>query len=335
VTVYLVGAGPGDPELITLRGARLLAEAEVVVHDRLAAPVVALAGPDALLVDVGKSPAPFGSRSGHAAEQEEINRLLVYYGRRYQRVVRLKGGDPLVFALGAEELQALRDAGIPAEVVPGVSAVLAAPAAAGTPLTIRSIASSFTVLTGHEDPNTIPMERWRALAALGGTIEVLMGARTIGAIASCLVVAGMPGATPVVAVRSATTSDEVVAHTTLEGVGQLRLPAPVVYVIGEVAGYGRPVRAGSTSMSHRRGIISAWASGTVRSGGPSRRRGHAAGRSRDGRTGRAAAAAAAAEAALAPPGPAPAVAARGGRASPRSSRPRSTPTSSSGTSSPA
>lgn len=331
MTVYLVGAGPGDPELITLRGARLLAEAEVVVYDRLAAPVVGLAGPAALLVDVGKFPAPPGTRSGHAAEQEEISRLLVDYGRRYHRVVRLKGGDPLVFAHGAEELLALRDAGIPAEVVPGVSAVLAAPAAAGIPLTIRSVASSFTVLTGHEDPDTIPMERFRALAALGGTIEVLMGARTIGAIASCLVAAGMPGATPVVAVRGATTSDEVVARTTLAGVARLRLPAPVVYVIGEVAGFGRPVRAGSTALSHRRGNIAGWASGTVRGGGPSRRRGRAAGRSRDGRTSRAAVVVVVEAAAV----PVPGVAVGEGRASPPSSKPRSTPTSSSGTSSPA
>jgi uroporphyrin-III C-methyltransferase len=229
VTVYLVGAGPGDPDLITVRGARLLATAGVVVHDRLAAPVLELVNQRAELIDVGKVP-------GVALiDQDEINRLLVHHGRRHEIVVRLKGGDPFVFARGGEEMAALHAAGVPTEVVPGISSVLAAPAVAGIPLTMRTVASSFTVLSGHEDPALVSPERWRSLVSLGGTIVVVMGARTIEAIAGALVAAGLPATTPVAAVHSATTGDEVVAYSTLAEVGPLALAAPVVFVIGEVA----------------------------------------------------------------------------------------------------
>jgi uroporphyrin-III C-methyltransferase len=229
MTVYLVGAGPGDPDLITVRGARLLAEADVVVHDRLAAAALVLVTPRAQLVDVGKTP-------GEALiDQEEINRLLVHHGRRHEVVVRLKGGDPFVFARGGEEVAALRAAGVAVEVVPGISSVLAAPAAAVTPLTMRHVASSFTVVSGHEDPAAVPVERWRALVSLESTIVVVMGARTIAAIAGALVAAGLPAATPVAAVHGAMTSDEVVAHSTLDKIDVLGLAAPVVFVIGEVA----------------------------------------------------------------------------------------------------
>ncbi|MGA2036222.1 MAG: uroporphyrinogen-III C-methyltransferase [Acidimicrobiales bacterium] len=230
MTVYLVGAGPGHPELITVRGARLLASAEIVVHDRLAAPLLEHCSSGTELVDVGKQP---GSAP---VPQSEINTLLVELGRRRERVVRLKGGDPFVFARGGEEVAALRAAGVPCEVVPGVSSALAAPAAAGVPLTVRRVASSFVVLTGHEGSAEIPEERWQALAHLGGTIVVLMGARRISRIAGRLLAAGLSAETPVVAVRSATTEQQEIRRTTLGALDSHAIGAPVVFVIGEVAG---------------------------------------------------------------------------------------------------
>jgi uroporphyrin-III C-methyltransferase len=229
VTVHLVGAGPGDPELISVRGARLLASADVVVHDRLARPLLPLAAPGAEIVDVGKSP---GSAP---VPQSEINRILVEAGRRYACVVRLKGGDPLVFGRGAEEAAALAAAGVPFDVVPGISSVLAAPAAAGVPVTVRGTSRSFTVLTGHEDPELIPLAWWEALVTLGGTIVVLMGASNIAGIADRLCSAGMPAATPVAAVHAATTPAQHVHRSTLDRIGAIPVPSPATIVIGDVA----------------------------------------------------------------------------------------------------
>ncbi|HZT67582.1 MAG TPA: uroporphyrinogen-III C-methyltransferase [Acidimicrobiales bacterium] len=229
MTVYLVGAGPGDPELITLRGARLLATADVVVFDRLAAGVVTLAGAGAQLVDVGKAP------GAAPVPQSEINRLLVEHGRRHNTVVRLKGGDPFVFARGAEEAEALLDAGVPFEIVPGVSSALAAPAAAGVPLTLRDQVRSFTVLTGHEDPDLVPRQTWESLARLGGTLVVLMGAARMGATARCLLDAGLPPDTPVVAIRAATTPEQQVVRCRLADLGTVGVASPATFVIGEVA----------------------------------------------------------------------------------------------------
>lgn len=230
MTVYLVGAGPGDPELITVRGARLLRRAEAVLYDRLARPLLALAPGSAKLVDVGKAP---GSAP---VPQEEINRLLVDYGRHFGCVVRLKGGDPFVFARGAEEAMALGAAGVDYEVVPGISSALAAPAAAGVPLTVRSAARSFTVVTGHEDPDAVPTRTWQALADLGGTIVVLMGAGRISALARHLVAAGLAPETPVVASFAATTVRAGVRRFTLATVPDEVIPSPTTFVIGDVAG---------------------------------------------------------------------------------------------------
>ncbi len=229
MTVYLVGAGPGDPELISVRGARLLGRADVVVYDRLARPLLELATSSAELVDVGKAP---GSAP---VPQSRINGLLVDYGRSHACVVRLKGGDPFVFARGAEEAEALLAAGVVFEVVPGISSALAAPAAAGVPLTLRGSVRSFTVLTGHEDPDGAPSGYWDALVALGGTIVVLMGAARIDRIAQRLLRAGLPPATPAVAIHAATTGSEKLHRSTLEAIGGEPVVSPVTFVIGPVA----------------------------------------------------------------------------------------------------
>ena len=228
MTVHLVGAGPGDPELITVRGARLLSVADVVVHDRLAAPLLPLVRKGAEVIDVGKSP---GSAP---VPQDEINAILVEHGRRGRCVVRLKGGDPFVFARGAEEAEALATAGVPFEVVPGVTSALGAPAAAGIPLTARGTARSFTVLTGHEDPLSIPAHRWRAMADLAGTIVVLMGGARIAGIADRLVEAGLASRTPVAAIHAATTSAQNVYVSSLGEIGKTRHRSPVTFVIGDV-----------------------------------------------------------------------------------------------------
>jgi uroporphyrin-III C-methyltransferase len=228
MTVYLVGAGPGDPELITVRGARLLAAADIVIYDRLAIPLLTLVGPTAELIDVGKAP------SHVPIPQEEINVILIESGRRSPCVVRLKGGDPFVFGRGAEELEALTAAGVAVDVVPGVSSSLGAPAVAGISLTVRGIAQSFTVITGHEDPLKTAKDRWRALAGLGETIVVLMGATRIGSIAERLLREGMPGDTPVAAIYAATTGSQKVSLSTLQTVGDEPHRAPTTFVIGEV-----------------------------------------------------------------------------------------------------
>jgi uroporphyrin-III C-methyltransferase len=228
VTVYLVGAGPGDPELITIRGARLLGSADVIVHDRLAIPLLALAGPNAELIDVGKA------RGSAPIPQGEINAILVEVGRRSPCVVRLKGGDPFVFGRGAEELEALTAARVPVDVVPGISSALGAPAGAGISLTIRGVAQSFTVITGHEDALDVRGQRWRSLATLGGTIIVLMGATRIGSIADRLMEEGLPNDTPVAAIHAAATSSEKVTLWTLNTVGNQAHRAPTTFVIGDV-----------------------------------------------------------------------------------------------------
>ena len=169
MTVYLVGAGPGDPGLITVRGAQVLAMADVVVHDRLAeASLLDLAPATAERIDVGKSP-------GGPVRQDEINALLVERGRAGQAVVRLKGGDPFVFGRGGEEAAALLAAGVAFEVVPGVSAAVGVPAYAGIPVTHRGLSTSFTVVTGHSRHQVDDDIDWDALARVGDTIVVLMG----------------------------------------------------------------------------------------------------------------------------------------------------------------
>ena len=175
MTVYLVGAGPGDPDLLTLRAVSLLARADVIVHDRLIDHrILASAAPWAELIDVGKTP------GSPCHSQAEINRILVERGRTHDVVVRLKGGDPFVFGRGGEEAEVLVAAGIAVEVVPGVSSSIAAPAAAGIPVTMRGIASGVTIVTAHQDPEKESGLDWDALARSGTTLVVLMGAARPG-----------------------------------------------------------------------------------------------------------------------------------------------------------
>jgi len=231
MTVYLVGAGPGDPGLLTVRGAEVLARADVVVYDRLSvASLLDLAPPTAERVSVGKSP-------GHKSmEQDEINALLVERGREGRTVVRLKGGDPFVFARGGEEARALADAGVPFEVVPGVTSAVAVPAYAGVPLTYRGLSTSFTVVTGHEDPWAATETDWEAVARVGGTVVILMGVATRGAIAERLMAGGLAPGTPVAAVTWGTRPDQTSVRTTLAELGRTEVEAPATIVVGEVAG---------------------------------------------------------------------------------------------------
>jgi uroporphyrin-III C-methyltransferase len=231
VTVYLVGAGPGDPGLLTVRAIELLARADVLVHDRLiAAPTIELAPAGCIRIDVGK-------RAGHAGvSQAEINRLLVEHGRAGREVVRLKGGDPYVFGRGGEEARALQAARVAFEVVPGVSSAIAAPAAAGIPVTMRGHAGAFTVVTGHEDPASDTTIDWEAHAATGATLVIMMGAGRMALIAKRLMAGGLPADTPVTAVHWGCTDRQAVIRTTLDDVGDHDLTAPSTIVVGEVAG---------------------------------------------------------------------------------------------------
>ena len=226
--VALVGAGPGDPDLLTVRAARLIAEADVVVHDALVSDaVLALARPDAELIDVGKRP-------GQSVAQDLINVLLVRLAGTGRRVVRLKGGDPFVFGRGGEEALALADAGFACEVVPGITSAVAAPAAAGIPVTHRSLSAAFTVVTGHRQAGEQPVD-WQALARVGGTVVVLMGVAQRGLIAQELMAGGLPADTPVAAVYRASTPQQRVVRCRLDDLATAEVQSPSTLVIGAVA----------------------------------------------------------------------------------------------------
>ena len=230
MTVALVGAGPGDPGLLTRRGAELLAEAEVVVYDRLiAAELLDLAPADASRIDVGKGP-------GQSGRQADINELLVAHGRSGRRGVRLKGGDPFVFGRGGEEAEALRRAGVDVEIVPGGSSAFAAPAAAGIPVTHRTVSTSVTVVTGHAGDPSLPGVDWELLGRLEGTLVILMGMAARRAITDRLVAAGRSPDTPVAVVRWGTTDRQEVVRTTLARLADVALTAPAAIVVGAVAG---------------------------------------------------------------------------------------------------
>lgn len=231
---YLVGAGPGRADLITVRGLNLLRQADVILYDRLIPQeLLQEAPPDAELIFVGKGP------GHHLKTQAEINQLLLERVRAGKQVVRLKGGDPFVFGRGGEEAVALAEAGLAFEIVPGVSSALAAPAYAGIPVTQRGMVTSFTVVTGHEDPNKPESTTdWTVLAQVP-TLILLMAARNIAEIRTKLIQAGRAADTPAAAISWATTNQQQVLRTTLEllpeDIAARQPPTPMVMVIGEIA----------------------------------------------------------------------------------------------------
>ena len=240
--VWLVGAGPGDPELISVKGLRLIQSADAIVYDRLADKrLLDHARADAILTDVGKIP---GRRVNR---QEDINRLLVELGIAGKSVVRLKGGDPFVFGRGGEEAEALADAGVRFEVVPGITSAIAAPAYAGIPLTHRKLASSFTVVTGSEDPTKPDTSvDWEALAKSSDTLAVLMGQSNLRVIADALVRYGRGPQTPVALVQWGTepyqrtlvgTLSDIADRAAAAGIG-----APAVTIVGDVVGLRDAIR---------------------------------------------------------------------------------------------
>jgi len=234
LTVHLVGAGPGDPGLLTIRALAVLQQADVVLYDRLSqSSLLDLAPAGAERIDVGKAP------GNVRLTQEEINDLLVARGLKGETVVRLKGGDPFVLARGGEEAAALAAAGVPFEVVPGITSAIAVPAYAGIPVTLRHSSTSFTVVTGHEDDSagdggTVD---WRALARVGGTIVILMGVANIGPIAAELMAGGLAADTPVASVTWGTRPEQVTVRATLGTIGGQALGTPATIVVGEVARY--------------------------------------------------------------------------------------------------
>ncbi|MCB5183497.1 uroporphyrinogen-III C-methyltransferase [Streptomyces antimicrobicus] len=232
--VALVGGGPGDPDLITVRGRRLLAQADVVIADRLGPrDLLDELPPHVEVIDAAKIP------YGRFMAQEAINNALIEHAKAGKAVVRLKGGDPYVFGRGMEELQALAEAGIPCTVVPGISSSISVPSAAGIPVTHRGVAHEFTVVSGHvapEDPRSLV--DWESLAKLKGTLVVLMGVDKIGVIAEALVRHGRPADTPVAVVQEGTTAAQRRVDATLATVGETvraeEVRPPAVIVIGDV-----------------------------------------------------------------------------------------------------
>jgi len=229
--VYLVGAGPGDPGLMTVRGLELLRRAEAVVYDRLVNPVLLEEAPsEALRLFVGKG-------SGfHTLPQERINDILIAQARRGSLVVRLKGGDPFIFGRGGEEAEALLAAGVSFEVVPGVSSAVAVPAYAGIPLTHRKLSSSFAVITGHEACKAEPSVDWERLSTAVDTLVVLMGLKNLPLIVGKLLAHGRAPETPVALIKWGTTEEQqTVIGTLADIIGKAAvLQPPVVVVIGEV-----------------------------------------------------------------------------------------------------
>ncbi len=226
MSVFLVGAGPGDPELITVKGKQLLQECDVVVYDRLAPrELLAFTKAGCELIDVGKRPTISEN------DQDYINNLLIERARLGLTVVRLKGGDPCVFGRGGEEAQALMNAGIDFQIVPGVTSAIAVPAYAGIPVTHRNIADSVTIVTGHQDSKV----NWKALAELGTTIVVLMGVTNRKEISRKLIENGMDPATSVAIVEWGTTPEQSTHRTNLEELERARVRPPATIVIGQVA----------------------------------------------------------------------------------------------------
>jgi len=233
--VYLVGSGPGDPDLLTVKAKRLIETADVVLHDKLPGPEILGMIPESKREDVGKR------AGGEWTPQEYTNRRLVELAQEGNTIVRLKGGDPTVFGRGGEEMVHLAENGIPFEIVPGITSAIAGPEAAGIPVTHRDYVSSVSFVTGHEDPTKDESAvDWEALANTGGTIVVLMGVGKLPGYTAELLDHGLDPATPVALVERATWPDQRVATGTLETIVDVRdsegIEPPAITVIGEVAG---------------------------------------------------------------------------------------------------
>ncbi len=235
--VHLVGAGPGDPELLTRRAARLLAEADVIVHDALVpAAILDLARRDAERIDVGK-------RCGaHSASQDQINQILLQLARAGRTVVRLKGGDPFVFGRGGEEIASLTAHGVASSVVPGITAALGAAARIGQSLTERGRSTALTLVTGHLQSDGAEPD-WAALAATGGTLAIYMGRTTARRTAAGLVAGGLPRTTPVIAIENATTPQERIVRASLATIANVldagTFDGPTLLLVGAVLGDAR------------------------------------------------------------------------------------------------
>jgi uroporphyrin-III C-methyltransferase len=237
--VYLVGAGPGDPDLLTCKARRLIGEADIVVYDRLVSDeILALIPPGTARFNVGKSP------GFHPVRQEDINTLLVALAKRNRRIVRLKGGDPLLFGRGSEEVAALAAAGVACEVVPGVTSASACAAAVGVPLTHRGLAASVRFVTGHCREDADLDLDWRGLADPDTTLVVYMGFANIGRIVQRVIAHGLDPATPAVAICSGTTPRQRHVRGTLGTVAAVATEAefdgPVLFIIGRTAGLAWP-----------------------------------------------------------------------------------------------
>ncbi len=240
--VYLVGSGPGDPELLTLKAKRLLENADVVLHDKLPGPELLASIPAEKREDVGKR------AGGEWTPQEYTNRRLVELAEAGRTVVRLKGGDPFVFGRGGEEAEHLADHGIEFEYVPGITSAIAGPGVAGIPVTHRDHASSVSFVTGHEDPTKDESAiDWNALAKTDGTLVVLMGVGKLPMYTDELLSAGMSPETPVALIERATWPDQRLALGTLASIVDVRdaegIEPPAITVIGEVAGTRKRIAA--------------------------------------------------------------------------------------------
>ncbi|MGH7022290.1 MAG: uroporphyrinogen-III C-methyltransferase [Caulobacteraceae bacterium] len=228
--VSLVGAGPGDPDLLTLKALKALARADVIVHDGLVSEeILALAPAGARRISVAKR------KSRHSYRQDEIDRLIVAFAREGLAVVRLKGGDPFIFGRGGEELEACRAAGVECEVIPGITAALAASAGAGAPLTHRGAAQSVTFVTAHGAGGETAQLDWAGLARANQTVVIYMGLTKAGEIAARLIAAGRDGATPALVVENASLANERRVATTLAGLGAAAesLSGPALLIVGE------------------------------------------------------------------------------------------------------
>ncbi|GCE05787.1 uroporphyrinogen-III C-methyltransferase [Dictyobacter aurantiacus] len=235
--VYLIGAGPGDPELMTVKGLRYLRGADVVLYDRLINPdLLREARSDASLIYVGKGP------GCHSMPQEQINTILVSQAQQGLTVARLKGGDPFVFGRGGEEALALVEAQIPFEIVPGITSAIAVPAYAGIPVTHRDYTTSFTVITGHKGRSASPAVNWRALADLGGTLIVLMGVKALPDVTRQLIEGGLDPATPAAVIQEGTTPQQRTVTGTVADIAQraadAQLDSPALTIIGSVVNVG-------------------------------------------------------------------------------------------------